>query len=846
MNILRTLSFYVYILTVFTASLSAKPDGYAHNWQRTNPGGGGAFSTIGASASGIIIAGSDLSGVYRSLDGGETWDVAGIYRGIQETHIAGIGFDPYNGNIILIGSENGIYRSIDGGESYSKVFDSGYITDIEIARSDTSIGYAAYRNAYNTSTCKILRTSDNGRNWTIISQDFPAGEPILKIVCDPHNADIVYALTGKSRFVCGPARLYQSVNGGKNWTRLADQAGSIMDIAVDPNDGNILYLSTYSATCTTNEWGWTDMNGALFRSLDKGASWTKMADRTGIIFMDPDTSGLIRLLDPREINSWREDAGTWTSVDSGHTFIHTGFIDNWDCGFNGIYDPEYSTHETYGTSFNGLCQTLGTDLSNPDVILWTNSQFSFRSVDNGTTFENTFTREIKPGWWQSTGFDNIDMIDMAIHPANNNVIFIGLFDIGLWRSLDHGKSWQSCNNKNFTGSWKEYGGNTATVAVDPVRTNVVWATMSEYQEGEYPTYLVRSDETGAQNSWVQSNAGLPETEVMGLSVDPNSPVENRTLFVTAEGDVYRSVDDGYNWSKVLENNGIRFTAVDWFDGNLVYAGGGAGFWRSTDGGNTWEETGVPDMRGNKDFWDSEGQGVFDIHPDPHKTGVVYVTAFGTQKGLWRSNDAGVSWEKLLTDNYMRRAAVSPLNPNIIYATSSSAFSYGGYQPESNGVLFSNDGGSTWTKANEGMAWPFAVCVELDSLGYVFVGSSGTGFQMAKVLGTSTSIENGKHQITDFKLMQNYPNPFNPTTTIKYAIPKTPLNPPFAKGGKTGGFVTLKVYDVLGKEIATLVNKHQSSGTYTVTFDATNLPSGIYLYKLQMGSFVQSRKMILMK
>ena len=833
MNKTRTFLFSATFFALLGVSLAVGQDSSVHVWQRTNPGGGGAFSTIGASASGIIVAGSDLSGVYRSLDGGETWDVAGIYRGIQETHISGIGFDPYNGNIIFIGSESGIYRSLDGGESYTKVFGSGYITDIEIARSDTLIGYAAYRRTYDSSTCKILRTSDHGKSWTVVSQDFPAGEPILKVVCDPHNADIVYALTGKSRFVCGPARLYQSVNGGKNWTRLANHVGSVMDVAVDPNDGNVLYLSTYSATCSANDWGWTDMNGALYRSLDRGASWTKLTDKTGIIFMDPDTAGLMRLLDPREINSWREDAGTWTSADSGHTFIHTGFIDNWDCGYNGIYDPDYATHQTYGPSFNGLCQTLGTDLSDPDVILWTNSQFSFRSVDNGTTFNNTFTREVKPGWWQSTGFDNIDMIDMAIHPADNNIIFIGLFDIGLWRSLDHGQSWQSCNDKNYTGNWEEYGGNTATVAVDPVRTSVVWATMSENQEGEYPTYLVRSDETGAQESWVLSNGSLPETEVMGLSVDPNSPVEKRILFVTAEGDVYRSVDDGYNWKKVLENNGLRFTAVDWFDGNLVYAGGGSGFWRSTDGGNTWEETGGPEMRGNPDFWDSEGEGVFDIHPDPHRKGVVYVTAYGTQKGLWRSKDAGLNWEKLLTDDYMRRVAVSPLNPDVIYATSSSAFTYGGYQPESNGVLFSNDGGRTWRKANEGMAWPFAICVELDSLSYVFAGSPGTGFQMARVPVTNTAVENGRSRATRFKIMQNYPNPFNASTRIEYVLEKT-------------AHVRLEIYDIQGKKIGVLVDKEQTPGVHNITWDGSSFPSGVYFSKLCSGANVQMRKMILLR
>ena len=87
--------------------------------------------------------------------------------------------------------------------------------------------------------------------------------------------------------------------------------------------------------------------------------------------------------------------------------------------------------------------------------------------------------------------------------------------------------------------------------------------------------------------------------------------------------------------------------------------------------------------------------------------------------------------------------------------------------------------------------------------------------------------------TEFSLGQNYPNPFNPSTTINYSIPEF-------------SFVTLKVYDVLGSEVATLVNEDKSVGSYEVEFDATGLPSGIYFYKLQAGSFVETKKMVLMK
>ena len=85
----------------------------------------------------------------------------------------------------------------------------------------------------------------------------------------------------------------------------------------------------------------------------------------------------------------------------------------------------------------------------------------------------------------------------------------------------------------------------------------------------------------------------------------------------------------------------------------------------------------------------------------------------------------------------------------------------------------------------------------------------------------------------FSLEQNYPNPFNPTTKIKYNLSKE------AK-------VSLKIFDVLGREITTLVDTKQISGHYEVNFDASKLASGVYIYRMIAGDFVQSRKMILMK
>jgi Secretion system C-terminal sorting domain len=114
----------------------------------------------------------------------------------------------------------------------------------------------------------------------------------------------------------------------------------------------------------------------------------------------------------------------------------------------------------------------------------------------------------------------------------------------------------------------------------------------------------------------------------------------------------------------------------------------------------------------------------------------------------------------------------------------------------------------------------------------------------KEYGTYTSVvERSKSFPFKYELGQNYPNPFNPTTKIKYSIPSTrsPL-----QGSAKGGFVTLIVYDLLGREVAILVNEEQKTGNYEVDFNGANLSSGVYFYQLRAGNFISTKKMILLR
>jgi len=146
------------------------------------------------------------------------------------------------------------------------------------------------------------------------------------------------------------------------------------------------------------------------------------------------------------------------------------------------------------------------------------------------------------------------------------------------------------------------------------------------------------------------------------------------------------------------------------------------------------------------------------------------------------------------------------------------------------ILHTTNGGTDWNIEGDGLVTAFLRGVHFTSStnGYV----SGNDRTLLKY-GEITSVEKEEKLPTEFLLSQNYPNPFNPSTNISFTIAES-------------GFTSLKVFDVLGNEVANLTNKEKPAGTYEVNFDAAGLTSGIYFYQLRTGSFIQTRKMVLLK
>ncbi len=157
-------------------------------------------------------------------------------------------------------------------------------------------------------------------------------------------------------------------------------------------------------------------------------------------------------------------------------------------------------------------------------------------------------------------------------------------------------------------------------------------------------------------------------------------------------------------------------------------------------------------------------------------------------------------------------------------------------PNVSGLYFDSEDNSLWIPymtawGGDGFAQKFSV--DADSVVWTSdVLGNGTS-AITIVESFLVSVETKSTTPESFYLAQNYPNPFNPTTTIKYSI-------------QNSGFVSLKVYNILGKEITTLVNRNQAAGNYEINFDASNLTSGVYIYQLNSGNKVQIKKMIFLK
>ena len=358
--------------------------------------------------------------------------------------------------------------------------------------------------------------------------------------------------------------------------------------------------------------------------------------------------------------------------------------------------------------------------------------------------------------------------------------------------------------------------------------------------------IYRSDDDG--NAWVGANTNLPDVVIGSLAVDPIG-----ILYAATHGEgVYRSTDDGDSWEAVnngLASKSVTEVAVD--SSGIVYAGAFlGGVFRSLDEGDTWEivdDNGldnpfVPSLAVNAagivfhgsdggvyrslddgDSWEALTSGLDNPFVEELVVSRDDVLFAGTDGGVYRSLDDGDSWE-VVHDETLGSRTVRTLVTNASYALF--AGTHGG------GVFRSLDHGASWEAVNDGLEnlYVSALAVGLD--GSLYAGTVGGGIFKRSTL-TDVSGQTEDAIPTDFELSGNYPNPFNPTTLIRYALP-------------TQSAVKLTVYDAAGRQVAVLVDSERPAGRHEVAFDATKLPSGVYFYRLDAGSFSEVEQMVLLR
>jgi photosystem II stability/assembly factor-like uncharacterized protein len=362
------------------------------------------------------------------------------------------------------------------------------------------------------------------------------------------------------------------------------------------------------------------------------------------------------------------------------------------------------------------------------------------------------------------------------------------------------------------------GGDGSWTSIDPANDNNMYASWQSLN-------MLSSTDGGTNFSTI-----TPPSSTRTSFIAPfRSFIGNHAIIYAGRDKIFKSTDSGSNWTATnnnttLDGNPAIAMEISFQISEKVYAATApyettrGNVFRTIDGGISYTNiTGIlPDRFPS------------DIAVDPFDDSIVYVTFYGFGSGhIFKSTDSGDSWIDIsdnLPDIPAPAVIIDPNNTNHVYVGTDV------------GVFVSTTGGGNWQDFNDGLP----DVVQAMDLNYTTVNNvirvmtHGNGAYERKFLSQIVSVsEDDPATVSDFKLEQNYPNPFNPTTNFELWI-------------SDFGFVSLKVYDVLGNEIATLINEELPSGTHKVEFDGTALPSGAYFYRLETGNYVETKKMVLLK
>jgi hypothetical protein len=275
--------------------------------------------------------------------------------------------------------------------------------------------------------------------------------------------------------------------------------------------------------------------------------------------------------------------------------------------------------------------------------------------------------------------------------------------------------------------------------------------------------------------------------------------------------IIRTTNAGESWITPPCPTSGALAAVCFSGSDVGMAVGEAGtILRTTNGGDHWAYQ-----------WSGSRASFTDVcFTDPNNGTIVGV--LGGCGVVFRTTDGGNTWGQSTVAGAPELCGVCFPDRNTGWVVGADGW-----------ISKTTDGGMSWGRGASGYCQTLRAIHFVDSKTGWAVGDGGT--ILKSTLGSVTSVEHGQvgGEPTGFALEQNYPNPFNPLTVVDWQLP-------------VAGVVKLSVYDLLGREVAVLVNEWKMSGMHRATFDGSGLASGVYVYRLIVGGFVTSRTMVLSK
>ena len=396
-----------------------------------------------------------------------------------------------------------------------------------------------------------------------------------------------------------------------------------------------------------------------------------------------------------------------------------------------------------------------------------------------------------------------------------------------------------------------------------------WNSIPQLEYTNIKCFLTMNDSTifVAGDNWTllrSTDNGTTWTNVMGNGIEADTILSlgkgGGYIFAGANGvySVYRSSDSGNSWSAA--NQGLpavtQVNAFTWID-SVLYAATNYGVFSSTDYGGYWKA-------------DTAGLGPEQLYPG-QLGGIAGITSVGSKlyaiKSLWggvyTSSADSIAWVPIGLDTVWGYA-MAAIDTNVFAGTPRGIYLYSGsgttwlsrsnglpeYLPfcilttadtllfaytgfSTDGIYISSDLGQTWVRINDIVFAGKTVHAMVTTKTYLIAGTERGAWRLPLAAVITSANDIPPYLPTEYSLSQNYPNPFNPTTTIPFSLPSKE-------------FVSLKVFDLLGREVATIVSEELSAGTHTREWNAANMPSGIYFYRLQACVFTETKKLVLLR